>query len=490
MSADTMIDRVRSADPELPKQFRYERLMSLSVRHDFYGRSGLCRDFVITPTAATQILLRNLGLVAKLRPDGFDVFYHSSRAAAIVRYLWNRRDDHQRPGHFDLPRMTSSSWDRLTLTFTLDNPLFTNFTELPFEVRPGRDCLYLSNRDASAGDGTVRLAADWQSRIPIQETQKVTFSAAYLHLPTALRVADGGAPKGGASPTALSVAGGRAPKRGDPPNARRAVFYDASGRAFLRAYRPLEKSAKKPDAAAGSPAYQEQVVKLFPPRNRPPSIGINPETNLHLDMTREPAGRYSYAITTDEFRAKPGAEKPFLYTGMDDAPLLMVDLFLDRPSDWSGGDWFPIKLRQETLPKKATEQSVVKHYVTPRDYEIHFEARETIWTYYVVLPAGSTASDSLSIEVVKAEPPRDGAPLTFVRSSTTLAGRPASVFTAERPWRLQSRSDVSLRLRGAGAYGGGSDRILLDRLPLPSAETILPPRTADGHAVSEVFVYL
>src|SRR5436305_15288484 len=97
MSADTMVDRVDrvdSADPELPKQFRYERLMSLSVRHDFYGRSGLCRDFVIAPTAATQTLLRNLGLIARPRPGGFDVFYHSSRAAAIVRHLCNRRDDH------------------------------------------------------------------------------------------------------------------------------------------------------------------------------------------------------------------------------------------------------------------------------------------------------------------------------------------------------------------------------------------------------------
>jgi hypothetical protein len=324
-----MIDRVRSADPELLKQFRYERLMSLSVRHDFYGHSGLCPDFVITPTAATQILLRNLGLVAKRRPGGFDVFYHGSRASAIVRYLWNRRDDHQdyqRRGHFDLPRMTSSSWDRLTLTFTLDNPLFTNFTELPFEVRPGRDCLYLYNRDASAGDGngTIRLAADWRSRIPIQLTQKVTFSSAYLHLPTS-----------------------------DYPNARRAVFYDASGRAFLRAYRPLKKSAEKPDAAAETPAYQERAIKRHPPGRRPPSIGINPKTNLHLDMTREPAGRYSYAIT--ESRAKLGAEIPFLYTGMDDAPLLMVDLFLDRPVDRSIGDWFPIRL-PEKFPDDATDK--------------------------------------------------------------------------------------------------------------------------------------
>ena len=454
MSADTMMDRVHSADPELPGQFRYERLLSLSVRHDFYGPSGLCPDFVITPTAATQILLRNLGLVAKPRPAGFDVFYHSSRAAAIVRHLCNRKEDH-RPGRSDLHRLKSSSWGRLTLTFTLDNDLFTNFTEMPFVIRPGRDCLYVSNREATAGDGAVRLAVDWKSAISIQPTQQVTFSSAYLHLPT-------------------------------PPNARRAVFYDASGRAFLRAYKPAKKkkNADKPDVPGGTPLRHKHAAKQPLHRHTLPHIGMTPGTNLHLDMTREPAGRYSYAITTDEPGAKPGAENAFLYTGMDNAPLLMVDLFLDGPDNSSGGNWFPIKLPPKTLPSDATEQTVVQNCITPRNYEIHFEARETIWTYYVVLPAGSPASNNLSIEAVS---PEDDAP-TFVPSSMTLAGRPASVFTAKRPWQLQSRSEVSLRLRGA--HGSGSSRILLDRLPLPSAETILPPPTPDGHAVSEVFVYL
>jgi hypothetical protein len=71
-----------------------------------------------------------------------------------------------------------------------------------------------------------------------------------------------------------------------------------------------------------------------------------------------------------------------------------------------------------------------------------------------------------------------------------LAGRPASIFTARSARKLQSRSNVALRLRGAGANGSGSARILLDRLPLPSAETIIPPPKPDKPAASEVFVYL
>jgi len=442
-----MVDRAGSADPELPEQFRYERLMSVSVRHDFYGRSGLCRDFVITPTAATQTLLRNLGLVAKPRPGGFDVFYHGSRAAALVRHLCNRRDDHQRPGSLDLPRIQSSSWSRLTLTFTLDNQLFTNFTEMPFAIRPGCDCLYLSNRDASAGDGTVRLTVRWKDAIP---TQQATFSSAYQHLLT-------------------------------PPNAQHAVVYDVSGRAFLCADKPPERPAKKD---ADKP---ELPAKPAPRQEHPHtvrSIGMIPGSNLHLDMTREPAGRYSYAITTDEPGAKPGTENAFLYTGTDHVPLLMADLFFDGPDNSLGGDWFPVKL-PEKFPNDATQQAVMRDYIKPRHYEIHFEARKTIWTYYVVLPAGSTAANSLSIEAASKDGPTFGRP-----ARTTLAGRPASIFTARTARKLQSRPDVALRLRGAGANGSGSARILLDRLPLPSAETIIPPPKPDKPAASEVFVYL
>jgi hypothetical protein len=439
MSAQTMMDRVGSPDLELPDQFRYERLMSLSVRHDFYGPAGLSRDFVITPTAATQILLRNLGLVAKPRPGGFDVFYHSSRAAAIVRHLCNRRDDHG-THPFDLRRrLKSSSWDRLTLTFTLDNPLFTNFTEMPFDMRPGRDCLYVSNREAHAGHGAVTLAVDWPSLITIQETQQVTFSAAYLHLST-------------------------------PKDATQIVFYDSSGRAFLR--------AKK--------GYHPSKLSRNPPIL--PVTGLDPERHAHLDMTQMAAGRYSFIATN--MNRKAGDETYFLYTGMDNAPLLMVDLFLDGPDDPSGEeDHFPIRLpkpwpkRFDNAPVADVARRCKQNYITPRHYEIHFEARKTIWTYYVVLPAGSPASNSLSIEAASRDAPTFRAP-----KSTMLAGRPASVFTANRPWPLQSKSDVALRLRGA--HGSGSNRILLDRLPLPSAETILPPRTTDGHAVSEVFVYL
>jgi hypothetical protein len=77
-------------------QVAYDRLMTLTLRHDFYGAGATCPDFAIAPTAATQTLLRNLRLIAKPRRAGIDIFYHTGNAAALLRYFWNRREIRER----------------------------------------------------------------------------------------------------------------------------------------------------------------------------------------------------------------------------------------------------------------------------------------------------------------------------------------------------------------------------------------------------------
>ena len=112
---------------------RYERLMSLTVRHDFYGDGASCSDFAIVPTAATQTLLQNLQLIAKPRPTGIDVLYCTPNGPAILRHLW----DHRHRRRTEEQDARGGSWTRLAFTFTLRNPLFTNFTDMPLGVRPG-----------------------------------------------------------------------------------------------------------------------------------------------------------------------------------------------------------------------------------------------------------------------------------------------------------------------------------------------------------------
>jgi hypothetical protein len=416
-------------------QIRYERLISLSVRHDFYGAGKACPDFAITPTASTKTLLRNLGLIAKPRRDGIDVLYFTGRTAAILRYLWNRKHDHQTShwSEFDLPRMRSASWTRLTLAFRLDNPLFTNFTEMPSPVRPGTHCLYVSNRATSLSGSAKPMSVDWSNVIALNEA---TFSAAHLRIPT-------------------------------PADAVRAVIHDTSGRAILIADRSHDQAASSRTGTQGSSEIRRR-------------IGLLPGKDINLDMSIEPAGLYSYMITTDS----SSRETAFLYPGKQDTPLLMVDLFFDDcDNPTRDGKGFPVRLPDE-LPDTLSDSDAERHF-TPAEYEIHFKARKTIWTYYIVLPEG-TSSNGLCIEPASPHAPAFEGPDPVTLPTGAVAHR----FSAKTACALQSRSDVALRLRGARAHAGGATRILLERLPLPSAESMPAPQPRDRPARSDVFVYL
>lgn len=261
------------SDPPSQAHVGYERLISLSVRHEFYGSAKACPDFAIIPTASTNTLLRNLGMIAKPRRDGIDIFHFTGKAAATLRYLWGRKRDHRdNPlSEFDLPRLRTASWTRLTLAFMLDNPLFTNFTEMPFSVGPSTHCLYLSNRSVGPSDRPTPLTVEWSRAIAVQN---LTFSASHLLIPT-------------------------------PANATRVTIYDTSGRAILIA-------DKNPEASTASTARARRTR-------------LHPGKDINLDMTTELAGLFSYIITTD----KIGPETPFLYAGMQATPMLMVDLFFD-----------------------------------------------------------------------------------------------------------------------------------------------------------------
>ena len=206
-------------------------------------------------------------------------------------------------------------------------------------------------------------------------------------------------------------------------------------------------------------------------------------------MANEGPGLFSYEIRDKD--RKLLANEGFFHSALPLAPLLFVDLFLaspDEPANAESGS-YPVTLpnQLENEPTPAAANAAAQKHIMPRDYEIHFQARETIWTYYIVLPSGEAASKDLAI---RAEP-LDSLEFDGPDDVTLPTGTPASCFTARTPAPLRRRSDISLRLQSGGIPGNGSTRILLERLPTPSAERIgLPPRSTDGTASSEVFVYL
>jgi hypothetical protein len=433
---------VRPANRPPPKDLKYfDRLLSITVRHEYYaaGSSGLgpCPDLVITPTRETQALLRNLGLLLRPRAAGVDILYNTGRAAAIVRHLWTQQDHRGSApvSPLDNPRVGHGSWSRLTFTFAISNPLFTNFTDMPSTIRPGADCVYVSNR---ALDDGAALPLQWSTATAVQAQ---TFSPAHVRIST-----------------------------DKYPNAAQVLLLEPSGRCILSA----EKDYAPP--AAGSISQHELTGSGLR------RIGFKPGQDIHVDMSREAPGRYSYVI-----KPSPNVETPLIYAATPEAPLLLVDLFLADPEPRAAAPGpYPIKLpRARPGPGSGpAENAEALAQIRPRDYEIRFAARKTVWTYYIAFPFGAGAASALTIEPQSTDAPAFSGPELV----TLPTGRAAHQFTAKSACPLRARPAAALRLRGA--LGGGPARILLDSLPLPSAESVRPSRDPKQPAASDVFVHL
>jgi hypothetical protein len=494
MASDPVMKPAAFRPPDT--QVFYDRLMSLTLRHDFYD-GDLFEDFTIVPTIPTLTLLHNLGLIARLRPAGIDILYHTGRSAAILRYLYNRRD--RRPAEkrpdldvsadYNKPSTYGGCWSRLTLALFLQNSLFSNFTALPLaekpdekrpgEMTPGKQALYLSNRYAEqADDQPPRLIADRSSRVVSIPT--TTTSPVHLHFEA-------------------------------PPKATEFILYDTSGRAILRAdkdHPPKDHPPKDHPPKDHPPKGYSDAQKSseMPPRAHYSGAGAT----MHVSMANEWPGLFSYVFKNKDDNNKDRVLKSedFIYAGRRRPPLMFVDLFLaspDEPATPRG--CYPVVVPAE-LPKEladkpdkvarvasnaAAADAAAQKYITPRDYELRFGARETIWTYYIVLPPGEAAPKDLAI---RSEPrdnlaePQDSLEFNGPEKVTLPTGVSACCFTAKTPAPLRRRSDIVLRLQSGGP-GNGSTRTLLKRLPTPSAEQVsVRPRSTDGTATSEIFVYL
>ena len=473
----------------------YDRLMSLTLRHDFYG-DALCADFEIAPTAATRVLMSQLGLMARPRRGGIDIIYQTGRAEGLVRYLYDerkRRKDAKDTSPEDRQTSFKGSWTRLTFTLVLRNELFANFSAIPLpmanEMKLGDYALYLSNRFVKKREpraAPAQLNSEWEPHW--RKLPASVFAPEHLHF-------------------------------GTPNDAAQFNLYSTSGRALL--------------CAVLKNVYRAEKLPAFPAR-----VCLDPGRDIHVSMANETPGLFSYEIkkrdaafeTAEGSQAVDSAENPlpeFFYSGMRSAPLLLADLFLADPETKPdaatvGGD-YPISLPKE-LPDESTAvgaagtssgkdiavekgqaraEYYLKTYIAPREYEFRFAARKTIWIYYIVLSSRAAVSESLAIEadatrsVGSNEPepgalPADSIEFNEPEAVTLPTGAPAWRFVARKALPLRHRSTVWLRLLARGA-DNGSRHVLLEPLPTPSAERITAwPKgpLCDATAASEVFVYL
>lgn len=151
--------------PRAAQPGRYDRFISIDIRHEFHNRSGgVCTDITIEPTPRTRERLALYGYVVRQRADGIDLFWDlavRAQANSIFAGLQAR-----------FGQVPEDVWGRLyepPLLFTLKlaNPRFPVFTEMPTDHRIGDPPLRLSTRaNVPGADGKAALTVAWNARLP------------------------------------------------------------------------------------------------------------------------------------------------------------------------------------------------------------------------------------------------------------------------------------------------------------------------------------
>jgi hypothetical protein len=381
--------------------------------------------------------------MVRRRRDGLDVLHTGDHAAALGRFLENLRK--WSPGGLPANIQNRLFWPPLLFTLRLNDPLFFNFTETPPNVRTGEPGLWLSNGRAEAirnQDGKGRAMLPQTARIAVDWSR----------------------------PTMLV-------HRKDPPK--------------------LEEEGKEAVVLSSDLAASaaERARDLWDD-TRPDA-----EAKAAAESGPDPLGQWWFEPAGDIEASKK--ERSDMRSGFGPRPLPLgfVEIHLSpaagtsrRESDaWYG---FPLDLDPpESLPGGATADS--GGYVRPSRYEIRFEARKTRWRYLVAGRRRGLDETRFSIS------DSDRKHKFHRRGHAVLpSGEKAIRFESREALPLKQRAKRTFALYGPPEAGSDRERKLIDPLPVPTADLILPdphpppaagaaPAAAPARTVwSEIYVFV
>jgi hypothetical protein len=363
---------------------RYDRCISIDIRHQFYNRSGgVCTDIAVEPTRRTLERLALYGYVVRRRADGIDLFWDTAvkaQANDIFAKLQRR-----------FGQVPQDVWARLyepPLLFALHlaNPRFAVFTEMPTDHRIGDPPLRLSSRvNVPGAVGEAALTIDWDTRL------------------------------------------------------NRPSIVDTRGMEGVGTSVPPEKDEQDekeppPDPAKQGPAAQERMQ----------------------------VERQSQALA-------------------------LLDLHFTRadPAPFEGWDGMSV----DRAPK--TPRSGKPDFFRPVTYTIQFAARATRWRYFVAARSGTLDNASLSVVA------SDGSDAGFRLDDAPHLlpdGRPAACLTGDAPRAILASPEAQLALTGKPLGGRSYPRVLVDRLPGPATDSVIPaapPRSGQPPpAWSDIYVFV
>lgn len=402
------------------RRFYYERLMQVSILHDYYNTSNdESRDFEITPTTATQVLMKGLGLIFRAQTNGFSILYDKEREENLFRFLRRQTEIE--------PRVSPPEWHiwtRLSFVLSLRNPYFINFTRMPLDANPVEVNLYFTNQEA-VRDTVDRVLLDPRMRFAPNDflpEVPVTF------------------------PESM------------PKEVDRLYVRDISGDVLICKERCVPKGlAREMNPLAITcddvRAYEEKHgINCDEGANNPDCVCSD---TVYLDFSLLPEDKY--VIEKLRYDGSEYSKDEILYTVSYPTPLCFIDLLLTNPTGSEPGV-YPIL---DIFPESQTR-------VEPVDYELRFERRSTYWVYYIV--PWTQAFEGLHIE--SAGSPR---PVSFDGPHEVRLpdGSNAFCFVSQERIPLEERSAFRFHLKGRRVYAL-QDATIMERLPSASIEQVIP----------------
>jgi len=196
-----------------------------------------------------------------------------------------------------------------------------------------------------------------------------------------------------------------------------------------------------------------------------------------LHMSSLPYGLYTIRIETAARKPIPSMDYPrtVLFVPAGAETMVLLDMLFTQPTPGSPGI-YPIAPMFEGPPDPALCGGV--HYQLP------FDARSTVWQYYVVSQVPGTWLGDLAIAGPGAGFVQDPNPVTLPDGSLARLFRSDAVL----PMRQKSPQHFHLSGRRHDAKGQ-DDAIAVSRLPVAPASPVWPAQSSTT-GTSEMFVYV
>lgn len=401
----------------------------MNVSHTYY-KDLICDDFTIEPTPYTAYLMKQMDILLIPFRGGGKLVYSGNIEQKFIDYIIKKGYEEYCLQHKKVCLSHIKHCPRFSFKMYLTNPLFLNFTDLPIDLNPTSECLYLSN----SGAGKLKTVKNvhWAGKAALIINNFLLQSERIELFFEEFRV--------------------------DVKNTEHVCtvsLHDIVGKLAVCQNSKNQKKNKKSQCCMYFCNDKEISTPPYP-------------KFLHLDMQGLREGKYTLKISNSIDKIIDDKRKAGIYTEISGTPFLFLDVILTNyDKNQTKDDVYPI-----------VKKDGGGYEVKPQDYHINFKSRATYWDYYIVEPENHIKLYKPMIYSKNGIDKQKNEESFFYKDYHQFEGRNTMVhiFESKNKLELKEVSPYELRLeafrKAENVAGNGSKSIIIKRLPAASINQI------------------